>query len=394
MVKTGSAASPGGSVKKPAADMRFEVLDSLRGVCALIVAIFHFRTTGWIANLEFIRNGWLFVDFFFVLSGFVIAHAYGARLAGQQVSVGRFMALRAGRIYPVHLAILFVMVAMELLLLTTDLRFFTERQPFEGARSLEALVSNLLMLHSFGVHDRLTWNAPSWSIAAEMWTYLVFALTFSMLGQKARLPFLVLGAAALIYLVLYSPNHLNTTYQYGFLRAVFGFSLGVGIQYLFERGYRPSGSFFEIAIVALSIVFVSLAGATWFSFAGPPLFALAVWVFASERGMVSGWLRARSMVLLGTISYSLYMIHAFVQARLGELIQMRGGWIGASLDKTQTSPEFSVEAIVAPPLVGDALTLLMLAMVIGLSILSYRWIEHPCREWTRVQLNKLSLKRT
>jgi peptidoglycan/LPS O-acetylase OafA/YrhL len=304
------------------------------------------------------------------------------------------MALRAGRIYPVHLVILSVMVAMELLLMTTDLRFFTDRQPFRDARSVDALVSNLLMLHSFGVHDRLTWNAPSWSIAAEMWTYLVFALTFATLGRNARLPFLMLGVAALIFLILYSPHHLNTTYQYGFLRAVFGFSLGVGIQYLYERGHRPGGSLLEIAIVALSILFVWLAGESWFSFVGPFLFALAVWVFASERGVISSGLRGKSMMLLGTVSYSLYMVHAFVQARLGELIQMHGGWIGASLDKTQTSPEFSVEAIVAPPLVGDALTLVMLAMVIGLSVLSYRWIEHPCREWTRVQLNKLSLKRT
>jgi peptidoglycan/LPS O-acetylase OafA/YrhL len=369
---------------KPAAvDTRFMALDSLRGVCALIVALFHFRTTGLIANLQIVRNGWLFVDFFFVLSGFVIAHAYGKRLVERRVSVGNFMALRMGRIYPVHLMVLAVMVVLECLLAMADMSAFTRRAAFEGSHSVAAIVTNLLLLQSFGLHHQLTWNAPSWSIAAEMWTYLLFALIFSWFGTKARIPIVLVGLAALLFLILKSPHHLNTTYQYGFVRAVFGFALGVSVQYLFERGYRLGGSLPEVAMLLLSLLFVHAAGESWLSFLGPPLFACAVWVFAVERGIVSQWLRTAPMALLGTVSYSLYMVHAFVQARLGEIIQLRGSWIGASLQTGRNNPEFSVTTIVAPPLVGDALSIVMIAIVIGLSILSYRWIEYPCREWAR-----------
>ena len=52
---------------------RFVAIDSLRGICAIIVAVYHFSSNSILAALPFIKNGFLFVDFFFVLSGFVIA---------------------------------------------------------------------------------------------------------------------------------------------------------------------------------------------------------------------------------------------------------------------------------------------------------------------------------
>jgi peptidoglycan/LPS O-acetylase OafA/YrhL len=85
----------------PAATVRFEVLDSWRGICALLVTLFHFPAAGWLATNGFIRGSYLFVDFFFVLSGFVIAHAYGERL-GDGTSFRKFMVTRFGRLFPLH----------------------------------------------------------------------------------------------------------------------------------------------------------------------------------------------------------------------------------------------------------------------------------------------------
>ena len=61
--------------------MRFHVLDGWRGVCALLVALFHVNAVGHFYGLPVVRNGLLFVDFFFVLSGFVITHAYAERVS-------------------------------------------------------------------------------------------------------------------------------------------------------------------------------------------------------------------------------------------------------------------------------------------------------------------------
>src|SRR5687768_5675625 len=87
-----------------AREERFIALDSLRGIAAVGVMLFHMGNIGWLGGFHAIQNGWLLVDFFFVLSGFVIAASYGERLA-QGYSVGKFMALRFGRVVPLHAAV-------------------------------------------------------------------------------------------------------------------------------------------------------------------------------------------------------------------------------------------------------------------------------------------------
>src|SRR5437762_9602227 len=82
---------------------RFVVLDSWRGIAACLVALFHLDAYSHLYGVPFLRNSWLFVDFFFVLSGFVIAANYQQRLL-EGFGVGRFLLLRLGRLYPLHFA--------------------------------------------------------------------------------------------------------------------------------------------------------------------------------------------------------------------------------------------------------------------------------------------------
>ena len=96
----------------PVAAERFETLDSWRGICALLVALFHFPAAGWLEKNGFINGSFLFVDFFFVLSGFVIAHAYADRLK-DGVSLKRFMVTRFGRLFPLHAFMLAAFVVFE-----------------------------------------------------------------------------------------------------------------------------------------------------------------------------------------------------------------------------------------------------------------------------------------
>jgi peptidoglycan/LPS O-acetylase OafA/YrhL len=366
---------------------RFVALDSLRGVCAIIVALFHFRIDSHIGALPLVRNGWLFVDFFFVLSGFVLASAYAEKLQTRAVPVGRFLLLRLGRIYPLHVAILLAMVALELVLLLVDLSAVSNRTPFEGARSLTAIGSNLTMLHSFGVHDVLTWNGPSWSIAAEMWTYVLFALVCLIAGRRSRPALIAIGIGSLVVLMIVSPHAMNTTYQYGFLRSFAGFGLGVAAHWAFTYGLRPRGTGAEIAAVLLVVAFVSLVGRGNATFAAPVLFALVVLIFASDDGPVSRQLQRAPFVLLGLISYSIYMVHAFMQARIGDVVKLFGGPYGLTLSSRRSaSNEFPSEAIIANPFMGDAIIVVMIGLVCGVSMLTYRTIEHPCREWVRRSL--------
>jgi peptidoglycan/LPS O-acetylase OafA/YrhL len=84
---------------------RFAVLDSWRGIAACMVALFHLRVLSHVGDAALVRHASLFVDFFFVLSGFVITGGYAERLAAG-FGAWRFALLRFGRLYPLHLAVL------------------------------------------------------------------------------------------------------------------------------------------------------------------------------------------------------------------------------------------------------------------------------------------------
>jgi peptidoglycan/LPS O-acetylase OafA/YrhL len=88
---------------------RFVALDSWRGICALLVAIHNLNFGSWLPQVAFVAHSTLFVDFFFVLSGFVISHAYLDKLACPR-NVSRFILRRIGRLWPLHAATLAALV--------------------------------------------------------------------------------------------------------------------------------------------------------------------------------------------------------------------------------------------------------------------------------------------
>src|SRR5882757_7822109 len=115
---------------------RFEALDGWRGVCACLVVLFHFHGHSPVYSSALVRNSYLFVDFFFVLSGFVIAWNYATKL-DTWPGVKRFLILRLGRVYPLHLFMLLCFVAYE------TLRLFTDPEAFTGEYRPGAVVTNL-----------------------------------------------------------------------------------------------------------------------------------------------------------------------------------------------------------------------------------------------------------
>lgn len=351
---------------------RFETLDALRGICALLVALFHFRASGAITSLAIVQNGWLFVDYFFVLSGFVIAHGYGVRLQSGEVSPGRFLALRFARLYPLHLAVLLAFVAIEgvLWLFADQLSGITTRTAFSDSRDGASLLQNLFLLQSLGLRDGLSWNGPSWSISAEMWTYVLFSVVLMARGRALAILAALLAALALILMVRTSGS-LDWTYDWGAVRAILGFATGVLTYLAFRRFGVLSGTVWEAAALVGAGLFVALAEGTA-TFAAPPVFALTIWLLAGEKGVVARILKMRCFQLLGLLSYSIYMVHTFVQARLGEVLQL-SGLSGVSAD------DQGITHIDAAPLVGDGLSVAMLALVIGASMISYHLVEEPGR---------------
>ena len=291
--------------------MHFRVLDSWRGIAALLVAIFHLNVLSAVYSLDFFRNAFLFVDFFFVLSGFVITHSYGDRL-GTPEGVGTFAVRRFNRLWPLHAIVLLAFVLVEVakvLMATRGASFSTS--PFTGANSPSAVLLNLVFGQSIGLVNQLTWNPPSWSIAAEFWTYLIFAATLHVAATRLRrfafaaeglLAMLLIASVAI--LISYSQHAQDATYDLGLFRCLYGFLIGHFVYRLWQVCPRDvfDTAFIEIAVLIIAIFYVSMAGRTGYSFLAPLVFAVVVLVFAFEAGPVSRMMSNRGNQWLGRTS--------------------------------------------------------------------------------------------
>ena len=355
---------------------RFDVLDALRGICALLVALYHFQSNGYISSLPIVKNGWLFVDYFFVLSGFVIAHSYGERLANGDVSIGRFIGLRLGRIYPLHLVVLLGFIALEIVLIVGGdlVAGFVSREAFTGSREVQPLIQNLFLVQSFGFGDGRGWNVPAWSISAEMWTYLLFAFIF-LANRRVMLVIAAIIALASFVWIAANSSDLHITFNGGILRCVFGFSIGVLTYHAFIRFGGIGGSAWELLTLTATMVLVSIA-TSHLTYVVPLFFAATIFVLASQRGVISKALKAKPLQLLGLASYSIYMIHMFVQSRLAEFLQVLNMADVSVDDKGRTFLQGS-------PIADDAITIAMLALVIAGSVATYNLVEKPGRELSR-----------
>jgi peptidoglycan/LPS O-acetylase OafA/YrhL len=361
------------------ATTRFEALDGWRGICACLVVLFHFHGHSPIYSVGLVRNSYLFVDFFFVLSGFVIAWNYASKL-GDWPGVKRFLILRLGRVYPLHLFMLLCFVVYE------SLRLATHADAFTGPNSPSAVITNIFLVQSMGVHDSLTWNGPSWSISTEWWTYVTFALVIAWLGMRNWL-LVATAVAAPIALLHLSKSGMDTTFDWGFVRCLFGFALGVACYRLYNaapmRRAPNAGvaTLTEVAVVAAVVFFVSTAGTSPLSFLAPFVFAMAVLVFAAEGGWVSRVFHSRPLKWLGMVSYSIYLTHFFVVLILPAIVK-RLTHVDLWTPMQLTGGQWMI-AYGRNDLEGTLFYVAALATTLAFSAFTYRWVETPGREWTR-----------
>lgn len=370
------------------AQSRFAVLDSWRGVCAVIVVVYHFTAKSHLLFLPFFRNGWIFVDFFFVLSGFVITHAYRHHLERPKELLA-FAIRRFGRIWPLHVAMLLPFLLTESLkLLLTAKGFSADHAPFTGEMSIPGLAANIFLVQSMGVLTYVSWNVPSWSISVEYWTYIVFGIAVLATARAERPRFwsalLLAGifVISLVVLIDYAKT-LETIVTFGFFRCLLGFIGGHFAYQLWRRLPAPRGSTtIELMTVLLVSLFAIYLANGLFAFLAPLVFGSAVVVFAHERGVLSRLLRGRFFVMLGRLSYSIYMTHWFLHDAFRKVLnvaeQKTGITFSAPVQLTVARRLVTTNVVIwGGPFFSDLLLILFLALVIGVSALTFRFIEKP-----------------
>lgn len=327
----------------------FGSLESLRGVAALLVAAYH---ADWI-NVWAVRNGYLMVDFFFVLSGFVICHTYATRIL-DGFSFSQFVFTRIGRLYPLHLAMLLAWVGIECLKWYAQAKGMNPEVPAFSRNDGGALLGNLLLVHSFGFSS-MTFNGPSWSIGAEFYVYLLFGALLLAVRRHRAAVFLALSVTALGLLLYLGETELSANARYGAIRCVYGFFLGAAAYLAFAKPPRVISP--SLVLLLTSCILLGKDAKTLSDFLMPPLFCwLIVSVAYGHDSFAGRLLNAKPLRWLGEVSYSIYMTHFALAWVFKQIISF------------------------ALPGHGAILMAVYLSTVLLVSNYTFRWIERPFRE--------------
>lgn len=289
--------------------VRFHALDSFRGLCALSVVVFHMHIADSFTKFEFFRNAGIFVDFFFVLSGFVIAHSC---LSKKTFCLPSFLLSRIFRIVPLHVFVLLVFLVIELG------KFFAYKSgivfssiPFTEANHVSEIIPNLLLLQSWTyLTNNASFNYPSWTISIEFYTYLVFGFVFLLAPRFRALTVL------LIPILMFSLITLKVdAIPMAVLQGASCFFSGVITYVIYKKTFSKINvtfamfSIIEVISISLSI-FSVLVGFNVIILC--LIFCVTVFVFAFEGGFISGFLKSRPLLMLGELSYSIYLNHAAI----------------------------------------------------------------------------------
>jgi peptidoglycan/LPS O-acetylase OafA/YrhL len=290
-------------------------LTGVRGVAAWWVVIYHFHEvfplSGWALAHTLIDRGYLAVDLFFVLSGFIISMNY----LGQFDTLTwraylRFLTLRLGRIYPLHLFMLLVFLLNPLAIVLMS----QSRDP--GQRyAASYFIESLLLVQNWGFSTSLAWNVPAWSISTEWFAYLVFPCWVA-LARFASSKLRAAGCVVLVLLALSTLPHVagGDISANGLSRCVLEFVAGGSVYLIWKYQGTHTRSVSEcvtgaglIAIAAVCCLPVPMYPTAAFAWCA------LIYGLAGENGLLSRVMSNRLVFQIGEYSYSTYLVHYFVR---------------------------------------------------------------------------------
>ncbi len=345
-------------------------LTGLRGVAAWLVLFYHIRTgmAGYMPSdiIDFFAKGYLAVDLFFILSGFVMYLNYADRFQSLKLSYyKKFMARRIARIWPLHIFILLLCCSFVAILIATG------RADHTGYPIIE-LPLHIILMQNWGFTDALSWNHPAWSISTELFAYLVFPflasyIAFHRYSSLTLMSAIILltGLLAFYFNILGYDKLGQDIAKTGLIRCLIEFSIGMIICALWNKWKTTP----TIAIIASALIFlISLAllllGQLQEVFAIPIGFAAFLLCNALLAQNPKNPLGNRVFYYLGEISYATYLVH-FIFYIFFKIIFVE-------------DPLF-----VSPYLVG-----LYCILVLILSSILYHTIEKPSQRWMNMKFSK------
>lgn len=287
----------------------FEILDGLRGIAALAVVIFHFME--WVftdPTKNFIGHGFLAVDFFFCLSGFVIGYAYDDRIA--KMGLRNFFVSRIIRLHP-------LVIAGSILGLFAFLfdPFGGHLELYSTGKIILTFICSIFLIPLPIIADRgfnlFSFNAPAWSLFWEYMANIVYAFVLYRIGRSYLVILTILSALAICYVGYSSGNLLGgwsgPTFWDGCARISYSFLAGLLI-YRSNWIIKNKLGFGGLSVLLLLAFIMPFSEWNWFSEPLVVLFYFPLLVALGAGSVLKPGLK-KVCVFSGQISYPLYMTH-------------------------------------------------------------------------------------
>ena len=292
---------------------KLQSFETYRGFAALMIAAVHFNVNSPLSNHS-LANG-LFVHFFFTLSGFVMYLNYHNKLIDFS-SVKNFLKKRFFRLYPLHLLFLIIFLIIEVSKYFAQIKYglVANNEAF-SVNNFKTFLGNIFLIQTF--FDYNTFNTPSWSISAEYYTYMIFALVFLFMKKNNLLIFISLAGILIFRINSEIGLGIEKTYL-SFLDCVYCFFIGVFsckiyFKYSNLEIFQKYYSIITLILLIVSCLLIINIGGR-FSFIIPLFFGLLL-IFSANlknENILGKIVCNKFFVYLGSISYSIYMCHLFV----------------------------------------------------------------------------------
>ncbi len=341
---------------------QLDALTGARGIAAWYVVFYHIREafddSVPPSLIAFLSKGYLAVDLFFILSGFVMWLNYGDKFSRDGLKAAPdFLRRRLARIYPLHFVVLSAMLGFDLLLMATG-RGDAARYP------LTELPLHYALIQNWGFTHALSWNDPAWSISTELAAYLALPFVGIVITRTRNvawinIAFIGLFCAGLSLFFAWkgAVGLGNNITGNGVFRCLCEFLSGVFVCRLWQRRSFGIDAIAVITLIATALLW-AVNGASEVATV-PALFAAIVYLIARTSSLRGNPLSSRPLVHLGDISYSTYLAHFFL-------------WT-----------VYKLIFVTDPSTVALPLMLGFLAATYGASELLYRLVEKPGRTWVQ-----------
>lgn len=293
----------------PQTKQHFEILDGLRGIAALAVVTFHFLE--WVyadASKNFIGHGFLAVDFFFCLSGFVIGYAYDDRIA--KMGIHKFFITRIIRLHPLVLA----GSILGLLAFLFD-PFGGHPEIYSTSKIILAFFCSILLIPLPVIADRgfnlFSFNAPAWSLFWEYIVNIAYAFFLYRIARNYLLLLTILSAAAICFVGYSSGNLLGgwsgPTFWDGCARISYSFLAGLLI-YRSNWIIKNKVGFIGLTMLLLLAFIMPFSKWNWLSEPLVVLFYFPLLIALGAGATLAPDLK-KVCIFSGKVSYPLYMTH-------------------------------------------------------------------------------------